>query len=80
MLLSVLELRLRIWYHLTHIDDDMALMTRQGDVATQDDMVFDDMAMEKYHFEDQELSLEELYLEMEISLDEQASNDLVETK
>ena len=70
MLLSVLELRLRIWYHLTHIDDDMALMTRQGDVATQDDVTFDDMAMEKYHFENQELSLDVLYLARQISLEE----------
>ena len=31
-------------------------MTRQGDVTTLDDVAFDDMAMEKYHLKDQELS------------------------
>ena len=49
-------------------------------MAIQDDVAFDDMAMEKYHLEDQELSLEELYLAMEISFGEQASNDLLEAK
>ena len=55
-------------------------MTWQGDVTTQDDISFDDMAMDKYHLKDQELSLEELYLTMEISFGEQANSDLVEAK
>ena len=38
------------------------------------------MVMGKYYFEDRELSLEEPYLAMEISLREQASIDLVEAK
>ena len=49
-------------------------------MATQNDVVFDDLIIEKYYLEDQELSLEELYLAMEISLGEQASNDLVKAK
>ena len=58
----------------------MASITRQSDVVTQDDVAFDDMAMEKYHFKDQELSLDELYLAMKISPGEQVSHDLMEAK
>ena len=56
-------------------------MTRQDDVATQDDVAFDDMAMEKYHVEYQKLSLEELYLQRRYLLEsKQASNDLAKAK
>ena len=55
-------------------------MTKQGDMATQDDVTFYGMTVEKYHLEVQEFSLEELYLAMEISLRKQANNDLTEAK
>ena len=38
------------------------MMCNYGDMTTQNDVVFDDMIMEKYHLKDQELFLNELYL------------------
>ena len=49
-------------------------------MITQDDVVYDDIVMEKYHLTDQELSLEELYLTKKMCLGKQASYEHMECK
>ena len=49
-------------------------------MATQDDVAFDDIIMEKYHLKDQGLSLEKLYLARKICFRKQASYDYIECK